>query len=545
MTETYARFTGVGGGFDTLVYEKKKLILRASLASEPNVLAAALNRLAERDRYSRDFTLGLLTDALREVIACFPVYRTYVSEATTTLDAHDRVAIERAVRLARRRNPTMDASVYDFLRAILTLETPPPDAPDRARWREFVLKFQQLTGPVMAKGLEDTAFYVYNRLVSLNEVGGEPEHYGLTVEAFHRANAERQRRWPFSMTATSTHDTKRSEDVRARITVLSELPEAWAATLARCAEAAVPHRVELDGQPAPDPNEEYLFYQTVLGSLPFELLTGEAHARYVDRLVAYMRKATKEAKVNTSWIDANPDYDAALEAFVRASLAEGSALYAALGDLARVVAFHGMWASLAQATLKFMSPGVPDTYQGTEVWDFSLVDPDNRRPVDYALRAAMLEALRARRREGVALARELVATATDGRIKMLVTHVALNTRRMLPELFGARVAYAPLAAVGARAEHVVAFARRAGGREVVVVVPRLTARLAGGRLEAPVGEVWHGTSVPVAPGTFANLFTGEVLDAADRKGTGALALERVFAHFPVGILERTAGGVQG
>jgi (1->4)-alpha-D-glucan 1-alpha-D-glucosylmutase len=563
MTETYERFIGQRTDFESLVYEKKKQVLLSAMASELNVLAHALNRLSERDRNSRDFTLGTLTDALREVIACFPIYRTYVTESTQTLSEHDRIAVTRAVRLALRRNPMTDPSVYAFLRSILMLEVPQSVLEEhRPLWREFVMKFQQLTGPVMAKGLEDTAFYNYNRLISLNEVGGEPERYGTQVAAFHRANAERQRLWPSSLLATSTHDTKRSEDVRARISVIAEMPRAWEAAVTGLSDAAARYKTDLEGQRAPDRNEEYMLYQTLVGSMPSkrESEGPRAWSGYVDRIVAYMRKATKEAKVNTSWINARPEYDAAVEAFVRGLLSDEGPLEEHLGAIARAAAYHGRWGSLSQTLLKLMSPGVPDIYQGTEMWDDSLVDPDNRRPVDYAVRLAALLDLRARmgagsssstgtgtgtgvsqeEGEGRALARELVESAEDGRIKLFVTHVALRTRHRLPELFGASGTYAPLDATGRAAAHVVAFARRSGDREVVVIAPRLSAKLMEGRLEPPVGAGLRDTWLPVAEGRFRCLFTGADEATEERDGVSYLPLDRVLADFPVALLERTA-----
>jgi (1->4)-alpha-D-glucan 1-alpha-D-glucosylmutase len=542
MTDLYEQFTGRDTDFESLVYQKKKLVLLTAMASELNVLAHALNRLSERDRHSRDFTLGSLTAALREVIACFPVYRTYVTRTAETLSEHDRMAVSRAIRLARRRNPTTDVSIYDFLRAILMLEVPASvREEDRPIWREFVMKFQQLTGPVMAKGLEDTAFYNYNRLVSLNEVGGEPERYGTSVQALHRANADRQRSVPCSMLTTSTHDTKRSEDVRARISVLSELPQAWEGAVRRLSGAAEKYKTDIDGQLAPDRNEEYLLYQAVIGTYPSagEQAVVSPEAKYIERLVAYMRKATKEAKVNTSWINANPEYDAAVEAFVRGVLSEGGPVHSHLAPLALLCAYHGMWGALSQALLKFTSPGVPDIYQGTEMWDDSLVDPDNRRPVDYTARTAALAEIRARRIEGAAFARELTLAAPDGRIKLFVTHVALDARRRLPDVFGAQGAYIPQAAAGAQAEHVIAFTRRAGSAEIVLVAPRLLSKLCGGRTVPPLGELWSDTRLPIAEGRFTNLFTGEAVIAEERGEGSALLLEEVLADFPVALLERT------
>jgi (1->4)-alpha-D-glucan 1-alpha-D-glucosylmutase len=546
LTEIYERFIGQRSDLEALVYESKKLILRVSMASELNVLAHALDRLSARDRHSRDFTLGAITAALREVIACFPVYRTYVNERTETLAEHDRVAVTRAIRLARRKNPTMDASIFAFLRAIFMLEGPSTvSAEDRESLRAFVMKVQQLTGPVMAKGLEDTAFYLYNRLVSLNEVGGEPERFGRTLAELHRANSERLERWPHSLLTSSTHDTKRSEDVRARISVLSEVPDSWSATLASMAAGTSAYRTELEGRTAPDRNEEYLFYQTLLGTWPDaardDVAPATPPAEYVERMVAYMRKATKEAKANTSWIQDDPEYDAAVEAYVRGALSADARLGERLLPLAQIVAFHGMWSSLSQALLRFTSPGVPDIYQGTELWDDSLVDPDNRRPVDYVPRIATLRQLKSRRAEGVALAKELVSNAPDGRIKLFVTMVALDTRRQHFELF-ASGGYRPLETRGPKASHVVAFSRHTAQAEMVVVAPRLTAVMAaGGRVE-PLGAAWGETALRYAaavPGTtrLVDAFTGLEVAVSEGAEGCVLRVADLLSCFPVALLE--------
>jgi (1->4)-alpha-D-glucan 1-alpha-D-glucosylmutase len=534
MSEIYGKFIGERVDFDALIYQKKKLIVQTSLAGELNVLAHALARLSQRDRHLRDFTLGALRSALREVIACFPVYRTYIRESTTAVEPRDRAAIGLAVRLAQRKNPTTDKSVFDLLRAVFLQEVPGtvPDE-DRALWREFVMRVQQLTAPVMAKGLEDTAFYVYNRLVSLNEVGGEPERFGVPVDEFHEENQARARSFPYSMLATSTHDTKRSEDVRARINVLSELTRDWELALERFTRSTRGHRTSVDEVPAPDPNEEYLFYQTVLGTWQPEFAAGKANAEYVERIVAYMRKATKEAKVNTSWINAHTGYDAAIEAYVRAVLAEGSAFLEAMRPLAARIAFFARFGSLSQALLKLASPGVPDLYQGNEVWDHSLVDPDNRRAVDWDRRKALLADV-AGRRPSPAFARELVSSAEDGRIKMFVTHVALDARRRLRDAFDSGGAYVPLAASGARREHVVAFARRGLREDVAVIVPRLAAKLTGGSETPPVGQVWDDTQVALEAGRYLNAFTGETLISPG----GSASMRDVLSDFPVALLER-------
>ena len=544
MTRIYESFLGRTLDLPSLIHDEKRLILETALAGELNVLAHALNRLSERNRHTRDFTLGTLTAALREVCACFPVYRTYVGEGSEPIAPHDRAAIGVALRLARRRDPTTDASVYDFLRSVLLRELPEAIAEAlRGLFFPFVMKLQQLTSAVMAKGVEDTAFYVYNRLVSLNEVGADPDRFGVDPAELHQANQERHERWPRSLLTTSTHDTKRSEDVRARISVLSELPRVWEAALQAMARAARPFKTARDGPSAPDPNEEYLLYQTLLGTWP----DGErrASAAYVDRIVAYLRKATKEAKVNTSWVNADPAYDAAVERFVRGILGDSSdadAFREALLPLAKTVAFFGRWGSLAQLVLKIASPGVPDFYQGNELWDDSLVDPDNRRPVDFATRQRALSELLARQGEGTKLARELVRTAADGRIKLFVTWAGLTLRRRFPAVFAETSGYVPIFTEGPSRDHVVAFARTGGGTVILAVAARLVAARTAGRIEPPIGAVWSDTRLilPAELGAvrYRDVITGAVIPTvpAGSANGSALALDRALAELPVALL---------
>ncbi len=551
MTRIHERFVGHATDLSALVHDGKKLILETALAGELNVLAHALKRLSDRDRHTRDFTLGTLTAALREVCACFPVYRTYVDEEATEVAPRDRAAIGVALRLARRRDPTTDTSAYDFLRSVLLRELPEAVAEgDRGPFSPFVMKLQQLTSAVMAKGVEDTAFYVYSRLVALNEVGGDLHRFGVEPAELHQANEERLRRWPSSLVTTSTHDTKRSEDVRARISVLSELPAAWEAALLAMARAAQPFKTARDGASAPDAGEEYLLYQTLLGTWPDG--AARAPAAYVDRIAAYMRKATKEAKVNTSWVDADPAYDAAIEGFVRGLLGDSAparAFLDALSPLAQQVAFFGRFGSLAQLVLKLGSPGVPDFYQGSELWDDSLVDPDNRRSVDFALRRRALADLLARQGEGIPLVRELVRGAADGRIKLFVTRVGLALRRRFPEAFGAASGYAPIHAEGPGQDHLVAFARTGGGAVIVVVAARLVARRMGGRLAPPVGSVWSDARLllPAELGAarYRDALTGAVIPVLRAGGASALAVDRALAELPVALLVGEPSGRAG
>jgi (1->4)-alpha-D-glucan 1-alpha-D-glucosylmutase len=585
--DLYARFIGRRLNFHDLVYESKRRIMALSLASEINVLAWQLNNLSERDRRFRDFTLYALRDALREVLACFPVYRTYITERPVS--ERDRSQIEIAVAWARRRNPAGEASIFAFIRDVLLLEAMDVDDHEGQRLQlELVQKLQQTTGPVTAKAVEDTAFYIFNRLVSLNEVGGEPESFGVSVPAFHRLNAERLERWPHSLLSTSTHDTKRSEDVRSRISALSELPREWSAGLTRWSRLNRRHKRLVDGDPAPSRNDEYLLYQVLLGAWPLAELDAEARTSFVGRIEEYMAKATREAKVHTSWINPHEGYDAATREFVAAILdPKRSAPF--LTDFLRlqtVVARVGAVNSLGQTLLKLTVPGVPDVYQGNELWDFSLVDPDNRRPVDYRPRKRLLGTLqRAVARAGPApsagagrpctassglepptrgtqhpapfsrLAGRLAEEWTDGRIKLYVTWRTLGVRRQHPELFQSGT-YLPLTAAGPLEEHLCAFIREHDDQQIAVAVPRLVARLLedapDGAAPAPLrfrAGAWNTTALllPDRPGRrYRDLFTGQVVETVEAKvatlggARSALPLGTLLADFPVIVLVREA-----
>ena len=543
LDDLYASLIGRRFQFDDLVYTKKKLILRAALASELNVLAYMLDRISERNRRFRDFTLGSLTDALRETIACFPIYRTYIDAPAGGIAMRDREYVDRAIRLAIRRNPATSRTVFEFIRNILLLRWPDDLTPEaREEHAGFVMKFQQLTGPVMAKGLEDTTFYVYNRLVSLNEVGGEPARFGVPVREFHEWMARRRERWPLALSTTSTHDTKRSEDVRARINVLSEIPAQWGERVRRWASLNAPRKAVVEDEALPDANDEYLLYQSLVGAWPLGEADEGDRAEFVERVQQYMEKATREAKVHTSWINPHEEYDRALRDFVAAVLdPEGSREF--LDDFLpfqRRVARAGMLNSLSQTTLKLTVPGVPDIYQGQEVWDFSLVDPDNRRPVDYEARARLLDEVQREMAAGdrAAYAARLVEEWEDGRVKLLVTHLLLQMRRESPDLFR-EGGYATLHASGPTAEHLVAFERRLGERSLVVVAPRLWATLLGEREELyPGGALWEGTTIqaPEGSGSYTSLFTGERVET---EGDGrVISLAAALGRFPVAVLER-------
>ncbi len=547
LTDVYTRFIRTRVDFPELVYESKKLIMLTALSSEINVLAHQLDRLSERNRHSRDFTLNSLTHAIGEIIACFPVYRTYSNGNGVT--ERDRAIVETAVARAKRKNPARDVSVFNFVRDVLLLRFPDSvSEAEREAQHAFVMKFQQCTGPVMAKGMEDTAFYIDNRLVSLNEVGGTPEQFGTSLATFHEHNRERLKRWPHTLLATTTHDTKRSEDVRARINVLSEIPHEWRVTLSRWRRINKKKKPFVEGHPVPDRNEEYLLYQTLLGTWPFAPMEADDYAVFKQRIQTYMRKATKEAKVNTSWINPNQAYDDAVQEFV-STVIDGALFFDDFEALQYKVAQFGIYNSLAQTLLKLTVPGVPDFYQGTELWDFSLVDPDNRRPVDYDRRRQMLSALqeqiRTARPDLVGLARELLDSREDGRIKLYTIYQTLNYRREHADLFYAG-AYFPLEGIGRCAEHVCAFARQHNQHVLLVTVPRCLTRRIPDPHVPPVGpQVWEDSWLTVPPTSadhsYRNLFTGETVEAVGQDGRMVLALDKVLANFPVALLVQEGG----
>jgi (1->4)-alpha-D-glucan 1-alpha-D-glucosylmutase len=520
ITKAFQRFIGHSMPFGHLVYAKKRLVMRLSLANDVNVLGDMLDRLSEKNRWFRDFTLEALARAVRETIACFPVYRTYVTPGQP-ISEEDRAIIERAVATAKRRNPALEESVFNFLRDILLLRFPENlDEEGRAEHEHFVLKFQQSTGPIMAKGLEDTAFYIYNRLTALNEVGGEPQHFGISLEDFHARNAERQRDWPATLLATSTHDTKRSEDVRARILAISEMPQLWRSSIQRWRTLNRRWKRNVDESSAPDPNEEYLFYQTLLGSWP--LGATEASPEYIERIQAYMAKALKEAKMNTSWIQPNEQWDSAMNEFVARVLdpSPKNKFLPTFLPVAEEIARLGAINSLSQLAIKLTAPGVPDIYQGNEIWNFTLVDPDNRQPVDYEQRRELLASLEK------AAPEELLGQWTDGRIKLFLTQGLLRFRREHAELFRSG-SYLPLTRTGEFADCCIAFAREHEGKWIAVVVPRLSSRVGF----PPIGEKWKDTALEL-PASLSRESSVELFSDSKLEAERSLKLRDVFAVLP-------------
>jgi len=544
LDTTYRRFTGSRLDFAAVVYESKKRVIHELFAAELRTLGHNLGRLAE-DEHSRGSSVEELAQALVEVTACLPVYRTYIRGLEVA--KRDRFYIEGAVQEARRRDPGASAAALDFVRRVLLLDFPASwVAEQRERWRWFVMRWQQFTGSVMAKGLEDTALYRHNQLISLNEVGSGSEGFDPSagVERFHRHNQRTLQRWPCTMNATSTHDSKRSEDVRARLNVLSELSAAWARCLRRWARLNRDRKGLVDGQPVPGPNEEVLVYQTLVGAWP---LRPEEVPEFRERLKAYMIKAAREAKVHTSWLHPDEAYEKALTTFVEACL-DTSSPNEFLDDFLRFqgrIAYYGALNSLAQVLLKITSPGVPDFYQGTELWDFSLVDPDNRRPVDFSKRTQILSELkRLAAGDLVRLVRGLLARWQDGRVKMYLTSRALDFRRAHARLFEAG-SYLPLSASGQTGERVMAFARGLRDDWTLVAVPRLFSGLCAPGRPPIGGRVWKDGVVslpPEAPDRWLNVFTAESLRTFGGPRSRAMHLCEVFRGFPVALLMSVTRG---
>ncbi len=553
----YTQILGYPSNPDDIIYRSKLQVMQNSLASEVHVLGNLLSQIAAADRHARDFTSNILDIVLRETIACFPVYRTYIDDRGQ-YPQRDIGFIEAAIATAKRRNPDVDDSAFNFLRDMLLLKRHDHENSEDSSHRPadpkqlyFALKFQQLTGPVMAKGVEDTTFYVYNRFISSNEVGGSAKNFGIDLDLLHASNQERLENSPDSMLTTSTHDTKRSEDVRNRLNVLSEMPGPWASTVRRWRRANTKFaRTLADGRTAPDPNEEYLLYQTIVGAWPWELGGPEEQKNFIERIQQYATKALSEAKVNLSWLNPNQEYVDAVHAFIAGILTpdkrgNDTVFLATLKKLMPQLQLFGGLNSLAQVVLKVVSPGVPDFYQGTDLWDLSLVDPDNRRPVDYQLRENLLAGMRSQAEQNgaAAVAAEIVRDFTDGRIKLWTTARSLDLRQAQHALFR-RGAYLPLRLEGKLDQHLIAFARHQSetgdaqtGEAVIAVLPRFAYTLMGGRAELPLGTAWGDAALQLPQelhGTFRNVFTDEMVDAS----AGSLSLAATFATYPVALLTR-------
>jgi (1->4)-alpha-D-glucan 1-alpha-D-glucosylmutase len=496
LTGIYHAFSNEAVDFEPLARNMKLNVERETLGSDVNRLTSLFVEVCENNRDRRDYTRAEIRRALREIASCFTIYRTYVVPSRDIVTDEDRNEIDKAVARAKASRPDLDPGLLDFIGDVLALRT-------RGKLEsEFLLRFQQFTSPVMAKGLEDTTFYCFNRMIGLNEVGGSPERNGLARAEFHEYCAKMQAKHPLTMTTLSTHDTKRADDVRARLAVISELPARWKSAVHRWSRM----NLRFKNRASPDRNTEYFFYQTLVGTWPIS----------ADRLTAYMEKAAREAKQQTSWTQQNKDFEDALKNFIERAL--GSEEF-----IAEVEAFVGLLLapgrinSLAQTLIKFTAPGVPDTYQGSELWDLRLVDPDNRTPVDYQIRASMLAELKA----GIAV-EEIMTKIDSGLPKLWLVHCALKLRQEKPECFGKCADYAPLEACGSKSDHLIAYLR---GQNVVTVAPRWSATLAGR---------WGSTSVKLPEGRWINRLTNEEWNG------GSMRIHTLLQRFPVALLTKQA-----
>jgi (1->4)-alpha-D-glucan 1-alpha-D-glucosylmutase len=529
LTNLYTTFTGESKSFLEIIRESKVRIMRNEMASELHMLAWEALAVAEQNPCTADFTHNVLRRALREVIACFPVYRTYV-DSSGTLSGEDRRYLDWALKQARARKLEVDASVFDFVEGLLSgnLLTKRRKGVSPHDVLRCAMKVQQYSGPVMAKGLEDTAFYRYNRFIALNEVGGDPDQFGISISTFHKANAQRAKRWPNSMVNTSTHDTKRGEDTRARLAVLSEIPQEWEGQVKAWNRILRARKGDIEGNAPPDPNDEYLFYQMLIGSWPAEFagfreINNPALLQpYVDRLKVTMTKSLREAKLRSNWSSPNEAYEQAVLSFIDTALdrSGSSAFFLMFLPFAKRVSRLGVQNSLVQTALKLTVPGVPDIYQGSELWNLSMVDPDNRRPVDYGQRECLQQ------RAEQAHARELLHCWRDGAIKLLVTQKLLGLRQAEPELF-AKGDYEPLVPSGFKADRICGFIRRHEGKAIIVLTALFPAR-------RDADPDWAETTVPLPIKTTESL-VDEITGAELPAGDSGIEAEAVFRELPVAV----------
>ena len=498
----YGAFTDELTDFPTVAHEKKINVTQESLGSDVNRLTSLFVMICECNRNQRDYTRAEIRRAIREVAACFSVYRTYVVPARGEITDEDRDVIRRATECAQNNRGDIDAGLFDFMRDVLFNQV------HGKHEAEFVLRFQQFTSPVMAKGVEDTAFYCYDRLTGMNEVGSDPGKNGISVDEFHAYNSRMQATHPLTMTTLSTHDTKRADDVRARLAVLTEIPSEFSDALRRWSGINEQFRTG----DLPDRNTEDFLYQTLLGAWPIDAA----------RTHAYMQKAMREAKQMTSWVANNAPYEDALNHFIDAILGHAPFL-ADFEKMVERILHAGRINSLAQTLLKYTSPGVPDLYQGSELWDLSLVDPDNRRPVDYALRTRLLAEIKSMAPAAI------LARSDEGLPKLWTVHHSLRLRREHPEFFGAEAAYTPIAVSGAKQDHAIAYLR---SDRVATVVPRLPFTL---------GDRWEDTALNLPQGTWRSVLGQGTLEV----GTGGrIAIADVLKDFPVALLVRQDHGGQ-
>jgi (1->4)-alpha-D-glucan 1-alpha-D-glucosylmutase len=543
LDAVYFEFINNRTDFTSLVSAGQKKILNSSMRGDFLSLVGLLRTAASHTRYGLDFSPEELSQALLEVLAAFPVYRTYITEQTESPTREERRFVEQAIDAAKQANARLSPDVFNFIQSLLLLSLPRDlNETGRRCCREFVLRFQQLAGPVMAKGLEDTAFYNFNRLICLNEVGGAPGAPEAGLEKFHAHNASRAQRQPHSLLATATHDTKRGEDARARICVLSELPSEWRQAVLRWSGLNATKKTEVGGSPAPDPNDEYLLYQSLLGAWVPEAETPGGLAEFRERIAAYMLKATREAKTHTSWTEPNAAYEQATRLFVERVLTHSDPFLDDFMLFYRKVTLFGLFNSLSQVVLKMTAPGVPDFYQGTELWDHNLVDPDNRRRVDFQTRQRLFSELRDRfpgeSQDIPVFLRGLLRNYQNGQIKLYIIWKTLELRRRQQQLFE-QGDYLPIYPAGAMQQYVCAFARTVPAATVITVATRLAVGLTKGAERAALEpDLWQDTVLPIPESARAERYR-DVLTQRVLASTKAneLPLKAVLDLLPVAVLE--------
>lgn len=531
LTDLYVKFTGLNSSYEEQFIEKKNLIIEKNLAGDVDNLTQILRKIAGQSRRSSDFTINGLKRALAEVLRVFPVYRTYVNG--DGLSEQDRSYIKEAIAHARERIPLL-VNELNYIEKLLLLQWEESLTEEQKADRlHFVMRMQQLSGPLMAKGIEDTLFYVYNRHLALNEVGGHPGKFGISLEDFHEFNQHQNVAWPHKMNATATHDTKRGEDVRARLQVLSEIPEEWEKQVKKWSDINLPKKSYVRGKAVPVPNDEYFFYQSLLGAYPFDESENES---FLGRVKDYILKSIREAKLHTAWLRPDSDYEAGFLAFVERVLdaSDSNQFMQEFLPFQKWIASYGIYNSLSQALLKYTSPGVPDTYQGTELWDLSMVDPDNRRPVNYEQRIGFLKQIKEKAQTDMLhLLDELLSHREDGRIKLFLTHKALQARKENLAVFE-QGDYQPVDVVGKYRDCVVAFARSFGDKMAIAVAPRFFTTLVKPG-ELPLGEqVWSDTKLLMPQGvqsTWKDAITHQTISGGDR-----VAMAQILQHFPVALL---------
>lgn len=529
--DLYSRFSGLGKTFKELLYQKRKFIIDRYLMGDLNNLTRSLHRILKKRIKRREITFRRLRDGLIEVMSLIPVYRTYISPEESSPE--DQRLLRQTMKKVERKNPRLTFELNLIQETLLGKPESDFDAKENEQRLKWVMRWQQFTGPIMAKGLEDTALYIYNRLLSLNEVGGNPERFGISLKEFHAFNERRAELHPLSLNTTSTHDTKRGGDVRARINVLSEIPKEWKDRIQKWTQLNHEKKSKVGGKEAPDKNEEYLLYQTLLGAFPYNI--EEGHSEFLKRIKSYMVKVLREAKIHSSWLEPNLEYEEAVTSFVKEILHPSieNPFLKDFHSFQKKISHYGVFNSLSQTILKITCPGVPDFYQGTETWDLNLVDPDNRRPVNFEKRKKLLQDIKRSTEEGLSSSiAELLSNPEDGKVKLFLILEALKTRKRNIQLFQ-EGSYIPLEVEGKLKEHIIVFARHYQGKWAITIAPRFLTSIINEN-QNPLGPVWEDTEVRLpqeAPSTWENTITNELI-----RSDGTISVGKILQKFPVALL---------